>query len=192
MEVTKSVYEALQEVRYELSNMELVKTGYNAFAKFKYFELRDFVKPATRLFKEKGLCPVFSFELDQNGVEYAVLVITNGVQNIVFKVPTAEATNSNNPIQNLGSKITYLRRYLYQMALDLIENDSVDAAAPAEEKKVVTATPLQVSTIYENKDKLLDKLKELGIKTRNDIKSLTVEAASELIASLELKDDTEA
>lgn len=148
IKVEKTIYELLQEVRYEISKTPLKKSGVNKHLNFSYFELADFVPTATRLFTERGMCPIFSITYDSNGIEIAVLKILKGPENIVFTVPTDSPTNMQG-IQALGAKITYLRRYLYLCALDLVENDIVDASieenkGPVEQKK---ATPKQVEMI---------------------------------------------
>lgn len=183
----KSLYELLQEVRYEIANTELKKSGYNGYGKFNYFELKDFLPTATKLFRDKGLCSIFQIAVGSNGFEYAVLTIVKGPEQIEFKVPTAESNNSSNPIQNLGAKITYLRRYLYMIALDLVENDIIDATSGSEKEgsKPNLATKFQVDKLSQHKELLIDKFKELNIKTVNDIKALTVEQASELMTELE-------
>lgn len=131
----KSIYELLQEVRYILTQTELKKGGYNAFGKFNYFELEDFLPTVTKLFYERGMCPIFYIKTEADGIEYAHLNIIKGPETAPFMLPTAEATNSSNPIQNAGSKATYMRRYCYAIALELCENDTVDASNNEEIKK---------------------------------------------------------
>lgn len=174
IKVEKTIYELLQEVRYELSKEDLKKSGKNKHLNFDYFELKDFTPAAVRLFFEKGLCPIFSITYDQNGIEVAVLKIVKGAESITFTTPTDNPANMSG-IQALGAKITYLRRYLYMMALDLVENDVVDASieenkTPVERK----ATPAQIEmiqTIYdeENQKKIveyykIEKLEDLTLK----------------------------
>lgn len=186
---TLTVYQLLQKVRVELSESNLTKSGKNAFQNFEYFELKDFLPTATKLFAENDLTPVFSIEVDANGIEYAVLDIvrsSNVNERIRFKTPTADPSG-NNPIQQLGSKHTYLRRYLYLACLDIVENDTVDGADQKETKAkaVKYATPLQVEKIQANGRLIADKLEELKIKTKNDVKALTLEKASELCAEID-------
>ncbi len=148
IKVERPLTELLQEVRYEMSTADIKKSGYNPYAKSNYFELKDFLSLATKLFYERKICPQFWIDIDSSGVEYAHLNITNGTQTLPFKLPTAEANNSSNPIQNQGSKVTYMRRYLYMMALDLVENDVVDAAEPSDKPaKEPKATEKQLELI---------------------------------------------
>lgn len=183
----KDIYQELQEVRYELSKANLKKTGKNKFAGFEYFELGDFLPKATELFKNHGLTPIFRIEIDELATEYAYLTIIKGHEQVMFKAPTANPRSnekSPNPIQELGSKITYMRRYLYLMALDIIENDEVDATIGQAQKDNTTemCTPGQIATIKANGKLIADKLQELEIKTTNDIQSLSKSKASELIS----------
>lgn len=64
---------------------------------------------------------------------------------------------ATNEMQALGSSITYMRRYLYMMALDICENDSIDAnigtdedaPSPAPAAKKAPATPGQRKEVKE-------------------------------------------
>lgn len=182
IKVDKTIYELLQDVRDEISKTPLKKSGFNKHLNFNYFELADFVPTATRLFAQKGLCPLFSITYDPNGVEVAVLKIVKGAESITFTSPTSDPTNMQG-IQALGAKITYMRRYMYMIALDLTENDVVDASldensrnAKVEEKK---ATPKQIEMIRslydeENIAKMLEyygisELAEMSLKTASDV-----------------------
>lgn len=177
-----TIYECLQDVRNELAKTPLRKSGFNKHLNFNYFELADFVPTATKLFAERGMCPVFSITYDPNGVEVAVLKFIKGAESITFTAPTSEPTNMQG-IQALGAKITYMRRYMYMIALDLTENDVVDASidensrnAKVEEKK---ATPKQIDMIRslydeENIAKMLEyyginELAEMSLKTASDV-----------------------
>ena len=177
---TKSIYELLQEVRYELFKSNLRKSGVNRHLNFNYFELKDFIPAVTVMFYERGMTPIFNIEI-VDGIEWAVLDIVKGSETITFKSPTAD-TGQNNPIQNLGSKITYMRRYLYLMALDLAENDTVDAE---DRDTTKYATKVQIEKIFSNGKLIADLLSEMGIKTKNDLTGITMEKASELCTEIE-------
>ena len=187
MEQIKTAYQELQEVRFELSKASLKKTGKNNYQGFEYFELKDFLPTATDLFKKHDLTPVFNVELSPEGIEYAILdVFYKGSEKITFKAPTARP-NGKNPIQDLGAMITYMRRYLYLMALDIVENDIVDSQDQNEVKKnaVKYATDFQVEKIIANGKLIASELNELNIKTKNDCKTLSIEKASELCKLIE-------
>jgi hypothetical protein len=67
-------------------------------------------------------------------------------QKIEFSTPIvyAEAAKGQ-PIQMLGSTHTYLRRYLWLLALELVEADAVDAAPQQELAEPIKIAPKTVS-----------------------------------------------
>ena len=119
-----SIYSKLQKARVELQKVDMTKSGINTFSKYKYFELADFMPHINRIMLEVGLCGAISFAETQ-----AELVIfdTESDQKIVFYSPTADATvKGANAIQCLGSLHTYMRRYLWMLAFEIVEHDAVD------------------------------------------------------------------
>jgi hypothetical protein len=133
-----TVYKKLAEARVQLLSVDMKKSGHNKFAGYGYFELGDFLPHTHRIFNDIGLLGVFSFE----GAN-ATLTIhdTDGTGSVAFVSPVVSAHNpKGQQIQDLGSTHTYLRRYLWLMALELTEHDAVDASPqsekPPEERKV--------------------------------------------------------
>jgi len=123
-----SVYKKLQEARVKLHSTQLNKSGENKFAKFKYFELGDFIPQVTEIFNKVGLCGVVSFTQD---TAYLTVHETEGDGYITFTTPLVYASvEKTQPIQNLGSTHTYIRRYLWLMAMEIVENDVVDSVEP--------------------------------------------------------------
>ena len=125
-----SIYKKLQECRVKLQGIELKKSGDNKFAKYKYFELGDFLPTVQSLFNAAGLCGVVSFD-----AELAKLTIFDfdSDQQIVITSPMAKAElKACHDIQNLGAVQTYQRRYLYQSALEIVEHDALDAVTGKE------------------------------------------------------------
>ena len=119
-----SVLKKLQQVRFNLANVKLKKSGYNAFAKYNYFELDDFLPSAQVLMKNEGLTGVFN--LDE---KKAVLRIYDNetMRKVSFSCNVREAQiKGAQAVQNLGGTITYLRRYLWVNALELTEKDAID------------------------------------------------------------------
>ena len=139
-----TVYRKLQWARNELSKAKLKKTGHNAYGGWFYYELGDFIPAVHKLFDEAGLCGVVTFG------ETATLTIYDAEDgtSIEFSTPIvyAEAAKGQ-PIQMLGSTHTYLRRYLWLMAMELVESDTVDAEkqeVKSEPVKVVTKPPVKI------------------------------------------------
>lgn len=121
-----NVYQKLQLARLALQVKELKKSGKNKFAGYEYFELQDFLPTVQTIFGDTGLCAVFRCDS-----ETASLTIYNNEktdETIVFTAPMATAELKGcHPVQNLGASISYLRRYLYVNALEIVEHDALDS-----------------------------------------------------------------
>lgn len=137
-----NVLQKLAEARLQFLNSKVDKTGKNMHLAFKYFELEDIVPVAIRIFAEVGLTSFTKF--DDVSASMTVLNTDDAAEGgVTFSVPYREnkpvVSNAGkevtNPMQALGASITYLRRYLWMMVLDITEPDDVDAnlgAAPSE------------------------------------------------------------
>jgi hypothetical protein len=140
-----SVYRKLQAARAEFLLTPIKKSGKNKFAGFEYFELSDFIPAVSKIFDMAGLCGVVRF----TDTEASLTVYdADGDGSIVFTSPLVMAENAKGQaIQSLGSTHTYFRRYLWLLAMDIVEVDLVDAAAPAEPVKKVTPKPVEKQTV---------------------------------------------
>jgi hypothetical protein len=128
-----SVYKKLTEARARLHKMPLKKSGENKFAGYKYFELGDFIPQTMELFQEVGLCGVVSFTLE--AATLLIVDVEDGTL-IEIKSPWAEASlKGAHAIQNLGAVESYQRRYLWMTAMELTENDAIDASEGADTHK---------------------------------------------------------
>lgn len=139
-----SVYKKLQKARVALLSSDLKKSGKNKFAGFEYFELGDFLPAIAKIFDDVGLCGVVRFHADS-----ASLTIVNtedSADAVDFVTPLVYADMSKSQaIQNLGATHTYIRRYLWLMAMEIVEFDSVDAAPQEEKPKPIAKTPPPLS-----------------------------------------------
>jgi hypothetical protein len=121
-----NIYQKLNAARAKFHSIELKKSGHNKFAGYKYFELGDFIIPALGIFKEVGLTGIISF-----GKEEASLTIVDvDTENrIVITSPMSTAALKGcHEVQNLGAVQTYLRRYLWVAALEIVEHDAIDSS----------------------------------------------------------------
>lgn len=127
-----NVYQKLQIARLALQAKELKKSGKNKFAGYEYFELHDFLPTVQTIFADTGLAAVF-----RCSNESATLTVYNTDkpdEQIEFTAPMAAAELKGcHPVQNLGASISYLRRYLYVNALEIVEHDALDATTGAVE-----------------------------------------------------------
>lgn len=137
-----NIYQKLIDARLQLQNSELKKSGNNKFAGYKYFELGDFLPTVQKLFAVNGLCGIVSF-----GTEEANLTIVdmdNPADRIVISSPMSSAALKGcHEVQNLGAVQTYLRRYLWVTAMEIVEHDALDSSEPlkpeAKKKEVMNA-----------------------------------------------------
>jgi hypothetical protein len=121
-----NVYQKLNEARKLFHRAKLKKSGHNKFANYYYFELGDFVIPALEIFNDLGLTSVITFT-----PEVAQMIILNNEKPedfVVIQSPMSTAAlNGCHEVQNLGAVQTYLRRYLWVAALEIVEHDALDA-----------------------------------------------------------------
>lgn len=132
-----NIYEKLQTARVELQNKKLKKSGKNKFAGFEYFELSDFLPTINEIFKQYKL---FSqFIITDNQASLHIIDAEKIEDAVVFTMPTAELELKGcNKLQALGGVNTYLRRYLYLNALEIVEADLFDAEAGKDKEKPTT------------------------------------------------------
>lgn len=121
-----NVYEKIQQVRVELQNLGLNKSGKNKFAGYTYFELSDFLPAINQLCKDHKLMTHISFTREE-----ATLTIINAEapdEKVIYTSPMYEAVlKGAHPIQNAGAVITYQRRYLMMLAFEIVECDALDS-----------------------------------------------------------------
>lgn len=150
-----NVYEKLQTARVALQQMSLKKTGENKFSNYKYFELGDFLPQTQELFLQQKLCGVVSFKTD-----IATLTVVNTEkpeEQIVFESPMSSAAlKGMHDIQNLGAVQTYLRRYMWMDAMEIVEHDAVDASDKPSKADAPKATPKAASQDASGFDDLED------------------------------------
>lgn len=135
-----NVRQKLAKARLYFLNQKVQKSGKNMHLEFKYFELEDIVPPAIRIFARVGLTTTIDFT-DEGAVMKVYNVDNAEEAPMAFRVPYREVKpiisnqgkEVTNPMQALGSSITYLRRYLWMAVLDITEPDDIDANLGTEE-----------------------------------------------------------
>ena len=174
-----SVYKKLQQARTKLHTNKLTKSGKNAFAKFNYFELSDFMPAVTDIFNEVGLCGVVSFT---NDTAYLTIHDVDGDERafVTFTSPLVLANMDRiQAIQSMGASHTYYRRYLYLMALDLVENDLIDSVEPQ------TKPPIKPAEVKAEPKKLEGKSGEWQLKVSTEGEwEQSVKQATNLLLSI--------
>lgn len=142
-----NVYQKLLTARAKFLEHGVSKSGKHMELRYKYFELDDIVPIAIGIFTEVGLVPLVSFTDEQ-----AIMTMVNTDnpdETIQFSCPMRYPSENKmvNPVQALGSAQTYLRRYLYMIALDICEPDTIEPTTEKEDNapapKAPPATPEQ-------------------------------------------------
>jgi hypothetical protein len=156
--VVKNIYQKVAWIRYELVKLNLKKSGKNTYSNFTYFELSDFLPEVNRLMADAGVTTRYYIDLrgGEPPREEAVLEVINvddPEDKMVFFSETAnveigkkrDGSGGADPIQNLGGKHTYLRRYLHIIAWELVEADEVDREKPVVALPIDEASKAEIS-----------------------------------------------
>ena len=130
-----NVYGKLNEARKRFHELKLEKSGLNKFAGYRYFELADFLIPALGIFEQAGLCAVISFDATTATM---LIVDVDTAYSITITSPMGSAALKGcHEVQNIGAVETYQRRYLWTVALEIVEHDALDATTGSD--KVIPA-----------------------------------------------------
>lgn len=191
-----TVYSKLAKARVELQSRNLKKSGLNKFAGFKYYELADFVPTINSIFLELGLLSVFSLDGEMGILR---IIDVDSYEEISFTTPTEVIEQKGmTAIQALGSKHTYLKRYLYLNALEIVEGDVIDSLDNSQETtfkketvkkevvkksniKMITKEQIEALEDLMSKERFNDMLKTLKL---SKVEEMTESYASQLIPKL--------
>lgn len=180
-----NIYSKLIKARNLFIEKKISKSGKHLQLEYKYFELDDIVPSANQIFLELQLVPIVSFN-----EELATMTIVNcdePSETITITSPmkysSAIVSKSGksvvNEVQLLGASETYLRRYLYLIALDIVEPDGVEYGVATEKKtKFVT-------------EEKREQIKENIIKEDEQANDMQIEALKKALKTLKEYDDSE-
>lgn len=145
-----NIYEKLQNMRVELQEKNIKKSGLNKYAGYHYFELADILPTINELQMKYKTFSQILFE--KENAKLIIINTENLEESVEFISPLAELNlKGANAIQNIGGIQTYLRRYLYLMAFEVVEADYFDAIQGKSNKKMT------------NRELLIQKLNAKGI-----------------------------
>lgn len=191
-----NIYSKMQKARCEFQEKPLKKSGHNKFAGYHYFELGDFLPTINSLLEKYNLCSNISFDN-----EMATLTIVNAEntdEKLVFTSPMSNASLKGcHDVQNLGAVQTYLRRYLWVNAFEIVESDGLDATTGKDDKTSKTKANVNAAKIM----KLIETKYVNEIAVQQHVKSaygvdsydkLSDKQAKELIEMLSQKPDKNA
>lgn len=172
-----SIYKRLSQINCNLLKKNIPKTGYNKHTKSKYYELADMIPHATVECYQANIALVFPF---CESVAILKLVDMDDHSKYItyrLRIPelvVPEKNPNNKIIQDYGADITYLKRYLLQLAFPCFsDKDFIDdeVASSAETKNTKSKTSVSNS----KSSKKEDEVKEVPIG------KLTLEARDKLV-----------
>ena len=167
-----NIYQKLLLVRDEFAQEEVKKTGKNFQLSSTFYELKDIVPVARPLFKKYRLLPLTTVA---SGKATMVIVDVDAPEEkIVFEldVQTYDGNKAVTPPQAYGAVVTYYRRYLYMVALDIVEADylenNIDPAPISDSttEKVETPTEPKLTADGQATDLQIKQMKDLLKKLR--------------------------
>lgn len=177
-----NIYEKVQTARLQLHSLQLKKTGENKFAGFKYYELGDILPSINVIFAELGLFSAFNIKDEL--ATLTIVDIEKPESAIQFTSPIADAQiKGTTPVQSLGGVHTYLKRYLYVNALEIVEGDVLDSQVGANTLTEKKATDDQITILLDKltPERQTKMLEHYGVKSLAD---LTLTQASQVIKKL--------
>jgi hypothetical protein len=125
------------QARLTLQNTALTKSGHNKFAGYKYFELGDFIPAIQKIFNDLGLCGVISYTTDMATLSIIDLEDNSKIE--ITSPMSSAALKGCHEVQNLGAVQTYIRRYLWVTAMEIVEHDAIDSSSGADVEVAVKA-----------------------------------------------------
>lgn len=184
----KNLNESIIQIRVDLQNSKIKKSGKNKYAGFDYYELADFLPKLNELMLKYGVNDKFTIE-----EEKATLTLIKGDESQVynipferFETPLAYKKDKNGSfmkdkngeliqipsmqdIQYLGALNTYYKRYLYLNAFGITDGEVIDSMDNNEIQSRKSNTKAKVKETQEEGTKidykvlLLEKLRKLNI-----------------------------
>ena len=142
---TMNVYQKLLKARTMFLGSNTQKSGKNMHLAFKYFELDDIVPIATKIFEDVGLISIVTFE--NESAFMTIINVENPDDCVTFTTPMVQLSENKgtNAVQAFGATVTYYRRYLYMIALDICEPDEIDAGTKGNSTPAPTVAPTPVA-----------------------------------------------
>ena len=181
--MSDNVHKKLQKAKLELTKRDIKKSGKNTYTGFTYFELSDFLPHIVEILESLGLCSVIN--IGEKMAELEIINIDNPEDKTSVSIPVAKASvKGANDMQNLGATQTYLRRYLYMLAFDIVENDISDSLINKDlhQKKVKEVEKL-IEETETNKENFIGWANGMwGIKEIKDLNVAQLEQAHQIFS----------
>jgi hypothetical protein len=169
--MSMNLLQKIAKARTMFQESGVKQSGQNKFAGYSYFELSDILPKINNIGLELGFLCVACFATDK-----ASLTIhdCDSDAKLVFESPMSTASLKGcHEVQNLGAVETYIKRYLYQNAFEIVEHDAVNSTHNPDEKPAhKPTTPAKPASVEQSNDEKqiiadirkadLDKLEAIG------------------------------
>jgi len=143
-----NVYEKLNEARCEFLAMNVKKSGKNDYAGYSYYELSDILPVINQIGKQLKFACIVCFGSEVASLKF--IDCEKPEDYIEFACPMSEANQKGcQPVQNLGSVQTYIKRYLYQNCFEIVEADVLDLTTGKEIAELIEKVKAKMSTFSE-------------------------------------------
>lgn len=164
-EKKKNIYQRLMQARIDFAKKNIQPSGYNAHLNFDYLELKDIIPVANKVMQDNNIMLVTKF-IGGECFGY-VMDLLGDESPIEFSIPHFHCTDPNrlkvnSEIQLLGMEVTYLRRYMYQLVLDIIIQDEIDA----DDDETPVVKPAVKSTPNKSEKKPEKKVEKPAVKAK--------------------------
>jgi hypothetical protein len=130
--MSMNLLQKIAKARTMFQESGVKQSGQNKFAGYSYFELSDILPKINNIGLELGFLCVVCFATDK-----ASLTVhdCDSEAKLVFESPMSTASLKGcHEVQNLGAVETYIKRYLYQNAFEIVEHDAVNSTHNPDEK----------------------------------------------------------
>ena len=143
------VFKRLSRARHAIGATDIPKSGRNKYAGFDYHELKDILPPINKYNDFYGLADIIDISEERDVASIEIFNVDDRKDSISFSIPYTEAEmlakggapSTVDAIQRLGSTVTYIRRYLYLLAYNIVESDAVDSTVDSTQPKEGSKSP---------------------------------------------------
>lgn len=138
-----NIYEKISNCRLFMQEEGIKKLGKNTFAKYDYYKLADLNTVMNKGLQKYRLCT--HTQVTEQIAMLTIINVDNPSEEMLFTMPTVDAEMTKvTKIQNWGSTVSYLTRYLVLQAFQIgeceVDVDSTEQseARDKQEKKVAS------------------------------------------------------
>ncbi len=159
----ENIYEKLMEMRVDFTAAGIKKSGRNDYSKYDYYTLDDFLSICTKIAASHKVLILYS--IDKEAARLNLHNLEDIGEVLTFSMPIADATiKGGSAIQNLGSQMTYTKRYLYMNVFEIAEPDMMDENLGRDNKDTSSRNKPQTVSEEEMKDQEeVERVKKLPI-----------------------------